>query len=185
MQQQKYTSSSDSGLSASPSSSAESQAICAPSGLQSSDYPPEKACDSISLASSDSFPENPDWAVLHIEAVRIQQQQKTKEADLNRKYSSYVDLEPAFLFGQEKIEIPRTVNGVDRVFIKNKIDRVLYNERKANEQVAIYRDKCTELEEKCRQLEREKEAVRYFWRNKVLEGQSRSALMLKKSTLSN
>ena len=77
------------------------------------------------------------------------------------------------MFGQEKIEIPRTVNGVDRVFIKNKIDRVLYNERKANEQAAIYRDKCTELEEKCRQLEREKEADTFggtrFWRvNHVL-----------------
>ena len=53
------------------------------------------------------------------------------------------------MFGQEEIEIPRTISGVECEFIKNKIDQVLYNEWNANEQVAIYYDKCTELEEKC------------------------------------
>lgn len=117
---------------------------------------------------------------MNVEAAQIRQQQSTKEAELGRKYSTYIDSEPAFLFGHEKIEIPAGVEGVDRVFIRNKMNCLLYNERKANEQAALYRDKCTELREKCRALETEKEAVRYFWRNKVLEGQTRSALRLKK-----
>lgn len=151
----------------SPTGSTESQAT--PISFQSADCPPENAeCDSASLATSDSFPGNPDWAILQVEDSEIQQQQCAKEAELSRKYSSYINSEPAFLFSHEKIEIPRTVNAIDRVFIKGKKNHILYKERKAIEQAAIYRDKCTELREKCRELE----AVRYFWRNRVLEGQT-------------
>ena len=35
--------------------------------------------------------------------------------------------------------------------------------------------------QQCRELESEKEAVRYFWRNEVIEGQTRRAVMLRKS----
>ncbi|MCG8626677.1 MAG: hypothetical protein MJE68_32340 [Proteobacteria bacterium] len=49
------------------------------------------------MATSDSFPENPDWAVLQVEAAEIQQQQYAKEAELSRKYSSYIDSEHFYL----------------------------------------------------------------------------------------
>ena len=91
------------------------------------------------MSTSDSFPENSDWAVLQVEAAEIRQQQHAKEAELSRKYSSYIDSEPAFLFSHEKIEIPRTVNTIDRVFIKDKMNHILYKERKATEQAAMYR----------------------------------------------
>ena len=45
----------------------------------------------------------------------------------------------------------------------------------------ICRDQCCNLKKRIRQLEEEKECVRYFWRNKVLEGQSRAGKMLKLS----
>ena len=82
------------------------------------------------MATSDSFPENPDWAILQVEASEIRQQQCVKEAELSRKYSSYIDSEPAFLFSHE---IPRTVNAIDRVFIVGKMNHILYKERKATE----------------------------------------------------
>ena len=123
---------------------------------------PEDECDSVSLASSDSFPENPDWAILQVEAAEIRQQQNEKETELSRKYSLYIDSEPAFLFSDERIKIPRTVNAVDRAFIRDKMNHLLCNTRKANEQAAIYRDKCTELQEKCRQLERERKRLDTF-----------------------
>lgn len=102
-----------------------------------------------------------------------------KEAELTNRYSAFVDTEPAFPFNPTKLDIPSTVEGVDRLLIKNKMNNLVYNERKALEQAVIFRDKCTELEQKCRKLETEKEAVRYFWRNTLVEGQSRAARMVK------
>ena len=75
------------------------------------------------MATSDSFPENPDWAILLVEASEIQQRY-AKEAEFSRRYFSYVDSEPAFLFSHEKIEIPMTVNAIDRVFIKGKMNHI-------------------------------------------------------------
>ena len=49
----------------------------------------------------------------------------------------------------------------------------------------IYRDKCAELEQRCRDLESEKEAVRYFWRSQVLEGKTRAVKILMQSLSKN
>ena len=117
------------------------------------------------------------------EAVELRRVQALKEAELSRKYSTFVDSEPSFVFNPTTSSIPKTIEGVDRILIESKINNILYNEKKALEQAALYRDKCTELEQKCRELQTEKEAVRYFWRNKLLEGQSHAAQMLKKSLM--
>lgn len=55
----------------------------------------------------------------------------------------------------------------------------MYKEKKAVEQARIYRDKCTQLQAKYRRLEQEKEALRYCWRNTLLEGETRAAKMLR------
>ena len=70
---------------------------------------------------------------------------------------------------------PKNVAGIDRVLINTNIQQ---NERKAVEHAILLRNKCTELEQKCRDMETEKEAVRFFWRDKLLEGQSRAARIL-------
>lgn len=90
-----------------------------------------------------------------------------------------MDTEPAFVFNPTKLDIPKNIEGVDRLLIKSKINNLVYNEKRALQQATLYRDKCTELEQKCRELQTEKESVRYFWRNKLVEGQSRAARMLK------
>ena len=116
------------------------------------------------------------------EAVELRRVQALKEAELSRKYSTFVDSEPSFVFNPTTSSIPKTIEGVDRILIESKINNILYNEKKALEQAALYRDKCTELEQKCKELQTE-EAVCYFWWNKLLEGQSHAAQMLKKSLM--
>lgn len=48
-------------------------------------------------------------------------------------------------------------------------------------QARFFRDRCEQLNQKIRQLETEKEGVRYFWRNKVLEGNTRAGEILKRA----
>ena len=43
----------------------------------------------------------------------------------------------------------------------------------------FFRDRCEQLNQKIRQLETEK-GVRYFWHNKVLEGNTRAGEILKR-----
>ena len=45
----------------------------------------------------------------------------------------------------------------------------------------LLRGKCEQLVRDCQKLEVEKDTVRYFWRTKVLEGQSRGGQMLMQS----
>ena len=77
--------------------------------------------------------------------------------------------------------VQNNINGIDRVLIKAKFDNLVYNEKKAMQTATHFCDKCTMLEQKCRHLETDKKAVRYFWRNKLIEGQARAAKMLRSS----
>lgn len=131
------------------------------------------------VSDTSSFPMNSEWIHLENEAIQIRHEQTLKEAELAEKYSTFVDTEPAFPFNPATCDIPNTVGGVDRLLIKSKMNNLVCKERRALQQAVLFRDKCTELEEKCRALETEKEAVRYFWRNKLVEGQSRAARMVK------
>lgn len=62
---------------------------------------------------------------------------------------------------------------------------LLYKEEKAIQVAAVYRDKYTKLEQRNRDLETEKEALRHFWRNELIEGHTRAARMLKLSLADN
>ena len=135
--------------------------------------------ETLSTDDSDSLPADWEGKALMQEAEQIRQRLADKEADLMRKYGDYVDSEPAFVFRNKKPYIPTTVGGIDRKVVEVEMNKLLCNERKALEQAMIYRDKCTTLKEKCRQLETEKEGVRFFWRNKLMEGQTHAAKMLK------
>ena len=97
-----------------------------------------------------------------------------KEAQLSQIYSTFVDSEPAFVFNPTELSIPESL-------VETKMKNVLYKEKKA----LLFQNKCTRLEKKYRELENEKEAVRYFWRNTLVEGQNRAARMLKKCLVTN
>ena len=65
---------------------------------------------------------------------------------------------------------------------RQKIQSILKKENNALFQARFYRNRCAELKKRIRELEYEKEGVRYFWRNQILEGQSRAGKMLKLAT---
>lgn len=56
---------------------------------------------------------------------------------------------------------------------------MLQCENEALFKARFFRDRCESLEQKIRQLQTEKEGVRYFWRNRVLEGYSHGGQLLK------
>lgn len=186
----------DSGYSASP----RDNVTCLPSQVQAdctspsspsarSDPPPPLQAGSISpafsSASTDSLPRNHDWDILETEAAQMIAFQAEKDAELRNKYATYVDSSPVFPYNNRQINIPKTVTGVDRVLIETEMKSLIYSEMKAIEQARLYRDKCDELNHQCDKLESEKEAVRYFWRNKLIEGRTRSAVMLRKALCNN
>ena len=68
------------------------------------------------------------------------------------------------------------------LIVIGQLNDMLKLENKALFYARFYRDLCADLQQRCRQLENEKEKVRYFWRNKVLEGQTRSGKILLMAT---
>ena len=171
----------DSGYTTSPNTRIQAKVCTTISTTQSIEISTHGQTETTSSASSDSFPKNREWDVLEEEAAQLRELQAMKEAELNKKYSTYVDSSPAFVFHHGKPSIPKTIVGIDRVLLETEMNNVVYKENKAIQQAKLYRDKCTQLEQQCRELETEKEAVHYFWRNKLVEGQTRAARMLKES----
>ena len=109
------------------------------------------------------------------EAAKIRLIERQKEEELQRKYGTYVDSEP-YLLSSATPEIPA---GIERFELLALIKDLSKREEKAINTARIYRDQCNELKIRCRELEEEKEGIRYFWRNKIMEEQSRSGKMIK------
>lgn len=125
------------------------------------------------------------WDILLDEAERFRENLSKKETVLKAKYSGYHDEELSFPDDNHKFTLPESLCGIDRVAVSSQLHEMLKNENHAILHARLYRDRCTELKQRCRQLENEKEAVRYFWRNKVLESQSRGGKMLMLAKQSN
>ena len=122
------------------------------------------------------------WDILLDEAERFRQQQSMKRAELDRAYGTFRDEDPCFPDDLRHLTIPKSINGIDRVVVTEQLNDMLNQENKALCYARFYRDRCSDLEQRCRQLENEKEGVRHFWRNKVLESQTRSGKMLLMAT---
>lgn len=137
---------------------------------------PEEA--STTSSASESLPGKHAFDDLLEEASQIRSEKKIKESKLAEKYANFVDSCKAFKDDQGEFRIPDAVEGVDRIYIKTHMRNLLYKENQALQSVRLYRDRCTELQNRCRELETEKEAVRFFWRNKVLESQTRAGSLL-------
>ena len=67
----------------------------------------------------------------------------------------------------------------DRVEVTYQMKELIHRQKDAEFHAKFFRDRCEQLNQKIRQLETEKEGVRYFWRNKVLEGNTRAGEILK------
>ena len=113
------------------------------------------------------------------QAENFRQVQAQKQAELDDKYGTFVDRAPTFPADSRKITLPDSLKGIDRVEVSFQLKEMLKKENEALFNARFYRDRCETLEQTVRQLQTEKEAVRYFWRNKVLEGNSRAGRILK------
>jgi len=93
---------------------------------------------------------------------------------MDDKYGDFCDKELSSSDDPCNLTIPKSLSGIDRVVVTSQLVDMLNKENNALFYARFYRDRCTELEQHCRQLENEKEGVRYFWRikcwNLSLEG---------------
>ena len=119
------------------------------------------------------------YDVLMDEAKRFREAQEEKKAELNNKFKDFVDHSPCFPDDAVNIQLPPSVRGIDRVEVNHKMKELIHKQKNVMFQAKFFRDRCEQLEQKIRQLKTEKEGVRYFWRNKVLEGECRAGKMLR------
>lgn len=117
---------------------------------------------------------------------------KKIEKQMESTYGEYIDAQPCFppSYTVSKIQLPNYLDNIDKIDIKAKMTELEMSRESAKEIARHYRDRCSELQIKVKKLEsknltiqaqglREKQQVRHFWRNQILEGQSRSGRILK------
>ena len=119
------------------------------------------------------------WRVFMDEADNFRQIQAEKKAKLDEEFENFADHSPSFPKDHRQIVVPECLNGIDRVEVTHQMREMLQSENEALFHARFFRDRCESLKQKIRQLQTEKEGVRYFWRNRVLEGYSRGGQLLK------
>ena len=112
------------------------------------------------------------------EAKRFQQTQERKKAEQDRKFQSFVDESPCFPEDNPNLKLPQSLSGIDRVEVTYQMKELIHRQKDVEFHARFFRDRCEQLNQKIRQLETEK-GVRYFGRNKVLEGNTRAGEILK------
>ena len=118
--------------------------------------------------------------VLMDEAKRFRQVQDMNRAKLDDKFGTFIDKSPCFPHEENpEIKLPQSLCGIDKIEVTSQIHELIKKQEKTQFHATFFRDRCEELQQRIRQLETEKEGVRYFWRNKILEGQCRSGKILK------
>ena len=115
------------------------------------------------------------------EAKQIKAAKAQKEAILRDKYSHYHDGFEDFADDSRPLFCPDNVDRFVQIPVMCQLQDMQKRENRALLSARLYRDQCCNLRRRIQQLEEEKEGVRYFWRNQVLEGQSRGGKMLKLS----
>ena len=128
---------------------------------------------------SESLPYNRDWDILSLDDQEIIRKEHNKEEEDARRYSSFVDEQPFFCDDKRKLHMPTSLSGIDRVAVVSQMNEMREKENKALQAARLLRDECARLRQCVREKENEIEAVRYYWRNTVLESQTRSGRILK------
>lgn len=118
---------------------------------------------------------------------KIKSQQQAEDL-----YGEYIDNEPYFprLDQDPKWDLPAYIERMDKISIRSKLLEMHSKAENAKELARNYRDRCDELKAeiikmKAQKLQlqaqalEEKQKTRHFWRNEILEGQSRSGRMVR------
>ena len=122
------------------------------------------------------------------EAAVMRQTQANKEILHERSYGSYTDSSPAVMqdaIDQTAVKAIERLPPIDRVAVKSYIGGIRSNERYAVQTARQFRSHASELKKELLDhkaaAHQEKESVRYFWRQQLLEGCSRSGQMVRKA----
>ena len=81
--------------------------------------------------------------------------------------------------------MPTSFSGINRVAVVSQMNEMRKQENKALQAAHLLWVECVRLRQCVREKENEIEAVRYYWRNRVLESQTRSGRILKLANVSN
>ena len=155
----------------------------------------ETGCHCHTLEVEESESDN-HWQAFEKEEEEMREKDGYIEKTLEDAYGEYIDLEPSFPLCREvsTVQLPSYLNVMDRVNIKAKMLELEAARENAKEIAGHYRDRCSELkiqlqEQQARTLQiysqglRDKQKVRQFWRNEILEEKSRSGRILKSALL--
>ena len=139
---------------------------------------------SDTCSESTSFhPGSDRWDTLMDQAEISPILQENKRIELENRCGDFVDESPSFPVEERKVILPDSLSGIDRVEVGAQISDILKKEYEALSQARFYRNCCDYVQMRIRELENEKEGIRFFWRNQI--GQSRAGRVLKLAVNSN
>ena len=122
------------------------------------------------------------------EKIAVEREVKHWE-QLKKKHSSYKDPSPCFV-GRRIAEPPlssSTLSAIDKVDLAAYHHKLKQDTEKAHASARTYRDAYELMKQKYHDLEiksySEKNAIRVYWRNKIMEGQTRAGDILCRSIM--
>ena len=118
---------------------------------------------SDTCSESTSFhPGSDRWDTLMDQAELSRILQENKRIELENQYGNFVDESPSFPVDERKVILPDSLRGLDRVEVGAQISDILKKENKALSQARFFRNCCAHLKMRIRELENEKEGIRFF-----------------------
>ena len=147
----------------------------------------EPISDSKGIYSADSSDEDDHrWDDLRDEAAKIRLLSRNKKLLRARCYGGYTDLSPTV--DESSVPTPEAVNKlspIDRTTVSSYIQDLKQREKDAVHLARVTRNYNTHLKQEFLEFRasanKEKEKVRFFWQQQLLEGTTRSGKMVKKA----
>ena len=146
----------------------------------------EQRIDESFYSAESSDEDDHRWDESKEENAQMRRAARKKQESLARTYGSHIDHSP--LIVESKALLPKAIqklSPVDRITIRMYIGNLKEKEKQAIELAQIYRHRTEELKQTCLELQssahKEREGVRYFWRQQILEGSTRSGRMVREA----
>ena len=113
---------------------------------------------------------------------------REKQSSLAHAYRTHVDSSPAIEESNSLLpKVIKKLSPVDRITIRRYVGDLKDKERQAINLAGLYRTQNAKLKQMCLDLRsnafKEREGVRYFWRQQILEGSLRSGRMVRAAVM--
>jgi len=126
------------------------------------------------------------------EDLKVLKHQVENEEKAESLYGGYTDMDPCFprIYQTCNLDLPTYIEPLDKISIRSKFLGMHSKLECVKELARNYRDKCKELKIEVIQMKAQKvklqaealeqtQKTRYFWRNQILEGTSRSGRIVR------